>query len=286
MNSRRKIYDCFCYFNEDMILELRLETLWNHVDYFVICEAAYTQSGIPKPRNFSMERFDRFREKIRYLWLDHFPPGPMDFWKNENFQRNHLVNGLGDANLDDWIMISDLDEIPRPEIIERYDPKYLRGDFKQRYCSYYLNNMSVGDEEKDYWYGSKITIGRYFTTFFRSNASSVRIYKSSGPLRSIKRTWFRKFNVQILTDGGWHFTWMLKTDGIIHKLESIAHQEYNRPEFKDPARIEAIIRDGRDLLHPWIRYRAQPLDHRLPGSLVANPARYADWLLPPTQNPA
>ncbi len=285
MNSGRRIYDCFCYFNEDMILELRLETLWDHVDYFVICEAAYTQSGKPKPMNFSMERFARFRGKIRYLWLDQFPPGPVDFWKNENYQRNHLVNGLEDARPEDLIMISDLDEIPRPETIENYDPQYLRGDFKQRYCSYYLNNMSVGDSEADYWYGSKITTYHYFKSFFRSIASSVRIYKSSGLLRSIKRTWFRKFNVQVIADGGWHFTWMLKTEGIINKLESIAHQEYNLPQYKDPAKIEDIIRSGRDILHPSIRYRAQPLDGRLPDALVGNAGRYKDWLLPAPKEP-
>jgi beta-1,4-mannosyl-glycoprotein beta-1,4-N-acetylglucosaminyltransferase len=277
----RRIYDCFCYLNEDMILELRLETLWEHVDFFVICEATYTQSGKPKPLNFSIERFGRYRDKIRYLALEHLPPGPLDFWKNENYQRNYLVNGLGDARADDLIMISDLDEIPRPEAIALYDPAFLRGDFEQRYYSYFLNNMWSGGDGTGFWYGSKITTYRHFKEFFNSNATSVRAYKSFGVLRSIKRLWFRRFAVQVIREGGWHFTWILTPAGIIEKIESMAHQEFNLPQYKDPATIAQVIRDGRDLLRPGIRFRAQALDTRLPQAVISNPSRYRAWLLPP-----
>ena len=102
---RPKIYDCFCYCNEDMLLELRFETLWDYVDYFVISEAVYTQVGNPKPLNFDINKFSKYQEKIRYLVVDRFPEGPMDFWKNENYQRNYLVNGLYDAQDQDWISV-------------------------------------------------------------------------------------------------------------------------------------------------------------------------------------
>jgi beta-1,4-mannosyl-glycoprotein beta-1,4-N-acetylglucosaminyltransferase len=67
-----------------MLLGLRFETLWEYVDYFVISEAVYTQVGNPKPLNFDINNFSKYQEKIRYLVVDHFPDGPMDFWKNEN----------------------------------------------------------------------------------------------------------------------------------------------------------------------------------------------------------
>ncbi|ENG0234628.1 beta-1,4-mannosyl-glycoprotein beta-1,4-N-acetylglucosaminyltransferase, partial [Burkholderia multivorans] len=137
--TRPKIYDCFCYFNEDMLLELRLETLWDHVDYFVISEAVYTQTGNPKPLNFDIEKFAKYRDKIRYLTVDHFAPGARSAWKNENYQRNYLIHGLHDAQPDDWILVSDLDEIPHPATIRAYDPRYRRGDFQQHAYAYFLN---------------------------------------------------------------------------------------------------------------------------------------------------
>lgn len=279
--GKRRVYDCFSYFNEDMLLELRLETLWDHVDCFVISEATYTHSGRPKPLNFSPERFDRYRQKIRYLVVDHLPPGPVDFWKSENYQRNFLREGLKDACPDDLVMISDLDEIPRPESIARYDPRFLRGDFEQGYYSYFLNNLWCENAKPRFWYGSKITTHRHFTGFFNSNASSVRIYKSSGLLRSIKRTWFRRFRVQVIPDGGWHFTWIMNPRGIVEKIESTVHQELNVAQYKDPQMIERVIRSGRDLFRPEMRYRAQAVDAALPQAVTNNISKYKDWLLLP-----
>ena len=277
-----RIYDCFCYFNEDMLLELRLETLWNHVDYFVISEAVYTQVGQPKPLNFDIGKFAKYRDKIRYLVVDHLPPGEPGFWKNENYQRNYLINGLSDARPDDWILVSDLDEIPRPETIALYDPKrYLRGDFQQRAYSYFLNNLFMDGDRPAVWAGSKVTTFRNLKAFF-GNVTAVRSYKSSGIFRSVKRSYFRKFQVQSISDGGWHFTWVMKPDGIVLKMQSIAEQEFVRKEFKDVAFIEARIRSGQDVLDRPFRYRAQIVDGaQFPAHLVKHENKYAEWLLPP-----
>lgn len=275
-----RVYDCFCYFNEDMLLELRLETLWDHVDYFVISEAVYTQVGKPKPLNFDIEKFAKYRDKIRYLVVDHFPPGEPGAWKNENYQRNFVINGLYDADPDDWILVSDLDEIPRPETIASYDPKrYLRGDFEQRCYTYFLNNLFVEGEQPALWAGSKVTTFGRLTKFF-GNATAVRSYKSSGPLRSLRRAYFRRFQTQLIADGGWHFTWVLKPEKIILKMESIAEQEFVKPEFKDVAFIEERMRSGRDVLDREHRYRPQALDAaQFPKYLVEHSEKYAEWLI-------
>lgn len=277
-----RIYDCFCYFNEDMILELRMETLWDHVDYFVIAEAVYTQVGQPKPLNFKIERFAKYREKIRYLVVDHFPPGAPSFWKNENYQRNFLMNGLYDARPEDWILVSDLDEIPRPDKIALFDPqRYIRGDFQQRAYAYFLNNLSVEDGRPAYWYGSKVTTYARLTKFF-GTVTAVRSYKSSGLLRSLKRSFFRRFQVQNISDGGWHFTWVMKPEKIRLKMESIAEQEFVHEENKDLRFIEAQIRSGRCVVNPKSRFLAQSVDEaQFPAYLVAHQVDlYAEWLLP------
>ncbi|MDQ2079551.1 hypothetical protein RA307_05100 [Xanthobacteraceae bacterium Astr-EGSB] len=274
-----KTYDCFCYFNEDMLLELRLETLWDRVDFFVISEATYTQVGKPKPLNFNLHRFDKYKSKIRYVAVENFPPGPPGFWKNENYQRNRVADGLFDAEKDDVIIVSDLDEIPRPEAIGTYDPKrYKRGDFEQRAFAYYLNNQLMDGELPARWYGSKITTFGHLTNFF-GNASAVRSYKSQGLTRRIRRWWFRKFDVQIIGDGGWHFTWVLPPEGIVAKMEAIAEQEVIKEEYKQTAYITSKINSGEDLLNPRSKYVAQDVIHpRFPRHLVENSTTYHRWL--------
>jgi len=281
-----KIYDCFCYFDEDLILELRFETLWEFVDYFVISEAAYSHAGASRKLHFDINRFTKYESKIRYLPLHERPAGENDSWKNENFIRNNIVHGLYDANPNDLIIISDLDEIPNPHRIAAYHPKYLRGDFKQRYYSYYFNNYRIGEVDangklipgSEIHEGSKITTFRHFVDFFNSNASSVRIYKSHGLFRSLRRSWFKRFQIQPITDGGWHFTWIYDMSGIVRKIESTAHQEFNKPYYKDPERIRSHILAGRDFHIPNSRYQLQNLDEQFPDYLREHRDRFNAFL--------
>jgi beta-1,4-mannosyl-glycoprotein beta-1,4-N-acetylglucosaminyltransferase len=275
-----KIYDCFCYFNEDMLLELRLEMLWDYVDYFVISEAVYSQVGRPKQLNFNPEKFAKYREKIRYLVVDHLPPGEPGFWKNENYQRNFLINGLYDAGPDDLIIVSDLDEIPRAESIRQFDPKrYLRGDLHQYCYAYFLNNRLLDGMGFADWVGTKITTFGNLMGFF-GDVNAVRSYKSAGMLRSFKRTWFRNFRVQHIENGGWHFSWVMEPARILLKMESIAEQQFVKDEFKNLQFIESRIRTGRDVLDRPLRYQPQKIDEiQFPLILVKDREKYADWLL-------
>ena len=116
-----KVYDCFTFFNEFELLELRLNSLWHLVDYFVIVEANKTHANEPKPFNFweRREEFKKYFKKIRYVKDDSVVPyeGVGD-WSIENNQRNNIIQGLFDAEPDDLIFISDVDEIPNPYTIQ------------------------------------------------------------------------------------------------------------------------------------------------------------------------
>ena len=276
-----KVYDCFCYFNEDMLLGLRLEELWDCVDVFVIVESVKTISGKPKSINFNIEKFKRFESKIRYVLLENYPFPLDDPWRNERYQRDYIANGLYDAKDDDLIIVSDLDEIPRPETIRLFDPKrFIRGDFQQSAYSYYLNNQCFEDGEPVVWPGSKIVTYRAFKQFF-GGAEQVREYKPKGLLRSIKRLYFRRFQAQAIANGGWHFTWIAKIPQIIQKLESYAHQEFNTTEFKDPARIRDKILAGKDFLNPRGHCVVQGVDGRFPRYLKEHPDAFAEWIVRP-----
>ena len=124
-----KIFDCFMYFDEDIVLDVRLNYLFSHVDKFVIVEAKYNHNGEKRKPRFNINNFSKFKDKIIYLLVDEDAPliekiydtdndnkkfgkQIMNSLKRENFQRNYIANGLVEASDDDWIIISDLDEIP------------------------------------------------------------------------------------------------------------------------------------------------------------------------------
>jgi beta-1,4-mannosyl-glycoprotein beta-1,4-N-acetylglucosaminyltransferase len=278
--TKPKIYDCFCYFNEDLLLELRLETLWDHVDYFVICESVLTISGLPKPLFFDANKFKKYESKIRHLIVKDYPFDTTDAWRNERWQRDYLINGLYDAQPDDWIILSDVDEIPRPQALALYKPNVgKRADFLQYMYAYYLNNRWELEDSPAIWVGSKVTTFKNLMNFFGGSLEILRGYKLKGPLRGLKKAFFKTFLIQKIENGGWHFTWMAGVERIIQKLESFAHQEFNKPEFKRPEKIKELISSGRDVLFPERKYKIQNLDEQFPEYLSINPEKFDDYLI-------
>ena len=127
-----KIFDCFMYFDEDLVLDLRLNYLDKFVDKFVIVESTYNHKGEKRKPLFDIDNFQKFKDKITYLLLDKEAPDLMEIndgdnqdeksgklimnaVKRENFQRNFISEGLKEVRDEDWIIISDLDEIPNLE---------------------------------------------------------------------------------------------------------------------------------------------------------------------------
>ena len=126
------IYDCFMYFDEDLLLDLRLNTLDKFVKKFVITEATYTHNGNKKKLNFDINKFKKFKDKIIYLVVDEQPKNILQLSEEDTkdrrgeklilngmardyFQRENLSRGIKEANDEDLILISDLDEIPNLE---------------------------------------------------------------------------------------------------------------------------------------------------------------------------
>ena len=117
-----KIYDCFSYWDEDLLLELRLNILEKFVDYFVIIEGNKTWQNNFKKLQFNLEKFKKFKHKIIYVPVEDMPEGKNP-WVRENFQRNCIERGLSRSSEDDLIIISDLDEIPNPDAINKFKKK-------------------------------------------------------------------------------------------------------------------------------------------------------------------
>ena len=152
-----KIYDCFSYWDEDLLLDLRLNILNEYVDYFVIVEGNKTWQNNSKKLKFDIDKFPNFKKKIIYIPVKDMPKGD-DPYLRENFQRNAISRGLVSSSENDLVIISDLDEIPNPNKINEFDPKKKFAVFKQKHFYYKLNLQS---KNHPFWYGSRICVKKY-----------------------------------------------------------------------------------------------------------------------------
>jgi beta-1,4-mannosyl-glycoprotein beta-1,4-N-acetylglucosaminyltransferase len=235
------IYDCFTYFNEIEILELRLNTLADHVDYFVIVEANQTHSGISRPFLFPEHRkaVSQFADKIIYVQVEDMPE-TNDPWVRENFQRNCILRGLESCKAEDIILISDADEIPKPEALAQLTTspagkKILAKNpvaFAQKNCLYFVNCV-----ERRFWHG---TVAIKFKNL--RLPQTVRDNRERSPR---------------IRDAGWHFTYLGGVSRVSEKLKSYAHQEFASWNLSDDyiqKAIESGISDIHDENSPRLRF--------------------------------
>ena len=122
------IFDCFQYFNEDHIVDLRLNILNKFVDKFIIVESTVNHQGKPKQLNFKINNFKKFKDKINYIIVDDTPeilkkPHSGGESLVEQHQRNSIMKGLKEAADDDLVILSDVDEIPDLNKLRDYDKK-------------------------------------------------------------------------------------------------------------------------------------------------------------------
>ena len=234
-----KIFDCFLYFDEDLLLDIRLNYLDKFVDKFIIIECNYNHKGEVKKPTFKKEKYKKFENKIEYILLKDQPKNIerinvkdtenetsdkyiLNAVKRENFQRNYIKNCLSEATSNDWIIISDLDEIPNLSNVNFKNIKNKFIFFKQD-MMYYKFNLKL---ENCSWVGTK--------------ACQMKNLESPQWLRNIKDrsySWWRldtlfsknKYrNIKFIDDGGWHFSYLKTPEEIEKKLKSyLHHREYD-----------------------------------------------------------
>ena len=212
-----KIYDCFRYNGEDLLLKIRLKTLYDKVDKFVIIEANKYYNGERKKQIFNINKFKEFEPKIKYYFVDDFPKYDFDnkvesHWKYDDYHINQIELGLKNLEKDDYVLISDLDEIPNLN-----DMKFLNYDsvaFLQNMYYYKFNiHCYKGLKWNNKWPGTK---GCKFK-FFKS-ARQVREFR----VRNIPKWRLdRKIKRYIVNDGGWHFSYLMNKNEVKLKLSRI-----------------------------------------------------------------
>ena len=287
------------FFDEEMLLDLRLNILDKFVDQFVIVESSYTHSGKEKKLIFDINKYSKFKEKINYIILKDPPEGIevinsndsegeisrkeiLNALKRENLQRDTILNGLKDADSNDWIIVSDLDEIPDLTKVNFNKIKNKIIFFKQK-VFYYKLNLELKTLR---WIGTK--------------ACRKKHLKSPQWLRNIKDKIYPKWRIDILIsekkyndiffveNGGWHFSFVKKPEDIEKKLRSyLHHREYDI----DPIGIEKIqnLINSKSVIYDHrvdqTQYKfggGQKLEkidlELLPKHISTNKEKYLDWL--------
>ncbi len=228
------IYDCFMYFDEDLLLDLRLNTLNKYVKKFVITEATYTHNGSKKTLRFDSKLFKKFKDKIEYIVVDEPPPNIMKLVEGESknkrgtklilngmardyFQREKLNIGLRNLKENDVIMISDLDEIPNLEHVDFSKINNKIFLFEQKMFYYKLNLFY-----KNYkWYGTKAVKKKYFISpQWLRNIKSKNYPKWRLDILFSKKKYS---NLKFVENGGWHFTCLKTPEDLEKKLLNFAH---------------------------------------------------------------
>ena len=147
------ILDCVTYFDEETILDLRLNILNEHVTKFIITEGKYDHRGKKKKLNFDLEKYDKFKDKIIYLPVDNFP-NLKNPWEMLEYQRNYSMHEIKNYDDDTFVLISDIDEIPNPKKINEFiNSNSNYGVFEQLFFYYKLNLINTKQTK---WYGTKI----------------------------------------------------------------------------------------------------------------------------------
>lgn len=253
------IYDCFMFFNELDILEVRLNELYDVVDKFILVEAGKTFTNQDKPLWFeeNKERFSKFADKIEHIIINTYPEFD-SAWTFENYQRDVIIKTLKErCNDDDVIIISDLDEIPRADLIKKYKDTEGIKVFEQKLYTFYFNYLNA--TEPDWKRGTRLL---KFKDIGDKTLTDIRMTEGMH-----------------IKNAGWHFTYLGGFDMVKYKIRSFAHQEYNGDYYINDKRLLRLISDGLDIFERGYKYKIVNIDNSFPDYVVKNRKKYEHLIL-------
>jgi beta-1,4-mannosyl-glycoprotein beta-1,4-N-acetylglucosaminyltransferase len=294
-----KIFDCTTFYNENLILEARFNILNEFVDKFVITESSYSHSGEKKDFNFDFSRFEKFKDKIIYFKIEEEPKDltycvkdgkkieeganiRLNAIKRIAHQRNFLNEGIIDASKDDLIFYSDNDEIPNLEFFDTHKIKNEIIIFNQK-MFYYKFNLFYDRYE---WFGTKGCKKKNLVDFNWLRNVKAKKY----PFYRID-TFFSKTKyaeVNIIKNGGWHFSQLKKPEEIYKKLTNAEdHLEFKETkktlsDIEDLVKRKVILYDhlartSENKFNKEFKLTTLGVD-QMPQYIQNNLIKYKDWL--------
>ena len=294
-----KIYDCFMYFDEEVVLDVRLNTLNEFVDYFVIVESIYTHKGDLRELKFNHKKFEKFKDKIIYIVDEETYPQTDEINTEdsegeksrkaifnaayrENGQRNLITRGLKKANDEDIIMVSDVDEIP----------KLSELNFKN------INEKIILFKQDMFYYKFNLWLPNLIWT--GTKACKKKNLVNPQWLRNIKDrkysffridTFFSKTkytSIKVINDGGWHFSNIKTPKEIEFKLRSYLHHREFDLNPLSVTQIDEIIKNKQAIYDLKVDKTVNKIGNgsilknfdlnKLPEYIVTNKNKFLDWI--------
>ena len=289
-----KIIDCTTYYSEDLMLDVRLNILNKYVDKFVIVESKFSHSGKPKKLNFDINNFKKFKDKIEYLVIEKEPEGINPNLENISAIKrtnsllrieqsyDYMINALSNVGDNDLICLSDNDEIPNFDSSHFKKSKNDIFIFKQLFFYYKFNlfyNLMP-------WYGTKACKKKKLITLSWLRNLKTKKY----PFWRLDTIFsnLKQRNLQIVENGGWHFTNLMTAEDIYTKLSNFGHHN----EFDvSGVTVEDIQKCIDDKIVNYdhrvdktesekygANYKLEIIkDDLLPEYLISNKEKYKDW---------
>jgi beta-1,4-mannosyl-glycoprotein beta-1,4-N-acetylglucosaminyltransferase len=287
------------YFDEEQVLDLRLNVLNKDVDYFVIVESTFNHKGEKRNLLFNKEKFLKFNQKIIYLIYDEVPKlietinqndtndikshrYIMNALHRENAQRNFISKGLTNADMDDLILISDVDEIPKLDSLNLKKVKNEIILFKQD-MFYYKYNLTLPNFK---WSGTKaIKKKKLISAQWLRNIKDKKypFYRIDTLFSDKKYT-----NIKIINDGGWHFSNIKSPELIEHKLRSYLHHREFDQESLSIDEINNLVKKKQAIYDLRVDKTNNKVGNgeilknfelqKLPNYIQDNLDKYKDWI--------
>ena len=191
-----------------------------------------------------------------------------------NFQIDKLINGIKEAEDEDFIMISDEDEIPNPDVIKDYNYENFKYAIFLQNLYYYKFNIQNKDEfNGNEWPGSRICKKKSLKKF-----STFRSLKTKNLKAPFWKFWKEK-SIQLIKNGGWHFTYLMNAENIAKKIKSSEHSEFNRSNFTQIKKIEYRMNNLIDPFDRSNKLKRVNIDESFPEYLIKNQDFYSEWIL-------
>jgi len=286
-SPRLRLFDCFTFFNEFELLEVRLNELSPLVSYFVIAEAPITFQGKEKPLYFleNRQRFAKFADRIRHVVVNDMPVGSReaDHWRREHHQRNALANAIADAAPDDYVMLSDVDEIPRASVVRSILDQNAGGPIIHL-LELAMFRFFLNFREPKPWLrnGPRLTRRRYVNSF---QALRNTRPPAADPINSFRR-WLsasmqlaRPIRRNVVHDAGWHFSSLGGAEAYAEKLRSFSHIEPERRTLPDNAMVGVAARRIGEALKQGPG-KTVPVDGSFPAFIVDHVEQFQSLIYP------
>jgi len=292
-----KIYDCTTFYNEHMMYDIRLNILNEKVEKFIVTESIYSHSGQPKKLNFDINNYKKFKDKIIYIVIDHEPDDIEEVKGNkidESYKKrlnslkrielsyNYMSNAIKDALDDDLIILSDNDEIPNLNSSIFLNSKKNIFIFKQL-LFYYKFNLHY---DLIPWFGSKACKKKQLISFSWLRNIKSRKYPIWRLDTCFSKTKYN--NIEIIKNGGWHFTNIKTPEEIYKKLSNFGHHNEFELSGLDITKIEKFIKEKKVFYNHFVdksnpykwenSYKLKKVEHnKLPKFLIENKESFNQW---------